>query len=72
MEQVKPHLVVVGDPVSGFEFTGPFESHDEATEWAEAEIRTDSWWIAPMVEPYGPEPAVPTDIRAPQSDPDWG
>lgn len=44
---MKKHIVVGGDPLCGFGFTGPFETEDEAVSWAEANIQGD-WWIAPL------------------------
>lgn len=40
-------IVVVGDPVEGFSFHGPFASTDTAVEWADAECDAD-WWVAPL------------------------
>ena len=36
-----PFLVIIGDPVAGFEFFGPFQDYDEAERWADG--RTDTW-----------------------------
>jgi hypothetical protein len=46
-----PHIVIVGDPISGLSFYGPFEN------WEAASIYTDNqggkfdadWWTAPIV-----------------------
>jgi len=40
-------IVVSGNPVDGLCFHGPFDTSDEATEWAEGYIGED-WWIAAL------------------------
>ena len=44
----RPQLVIVGDPVDGFAYYGPFADADEATEWAEQEVTEQSWWLADL------------------------
>jgi hypothetical protein len=42
-------IIVVGDPIDGFTFDGPFETHDEALQLAETgRSYTGTWWIAPL------------------------
>jgi hypothetical protein len=36
-----PCIVVLGDPIGGFEFVGPFASYAAAEQWAAG--RQDSW-----------------------------
>lgn len=44
--------VVVGDPISGFEFYGVFEKEPEAVAWAERSFfKEREWWIA-LVNDY--------------------
>jgi hypothetical protein len=43
-------LVINGDPVGGFSFTGPFDDHDSALTWAEQNLK-DNWWIASLESP---------------------
>lgn len=38
-------IVVTGSPSGGFTFYGPFSSKDAATEWAEEQRFTESWWV---------------------------
>ena len=46
------YLVVVGNPVDGLTFFGPFEDRDDAIDWAEQrdELTGSGWWIAPLQE----------------------
>ena len=37
------YCVITGSPADGFEVTGPFDSHDEASEWA-SEL-AEGWWV---------------------------
>ena len=43
-------IVVLGNPIDGLQFTGPFSSIDDAVAWAEEVCETD-WWIVPLEEP---------------------
>ena len=46
------HLIVKGDPVTGFSFTGPFQTEDDAMSWAMIEYDHESdWWPAEMEHP---------------------
>ena len=38
-------VIVVGDLANGFRFIGPFEGHEAAHEWAEAnrDVRSEGW-----------------------------
>lgn len=47
---VEPRIVITGNPVDGFAYHGPFESEEEAQEWAENECQ-DDWWVAPLASP---------------------
>ena len=54
--QTAPHIVIDGNPVDGFNHTGPFESFDAAREWIEATgLVSPEWWIVPLDEPENPE-----------------
>ena len=44
-------IVIVGDPVDGFRYYGPFDDHDSAVKWAEAELDGERWWVADMEPP---------------------
>lgn len=46
----KQHIVVTGNAVDGLGFFGPFDTSDDATEWAEAEA--DEWHITELENPY--------------------
>jgi hypothetical protein len=41
-------IVITGDPVQGFIFTGPFDSHEAAERWAEGR---QEWWTALLQPP---------------------
>lgn len=45
------HIVIVGDPASGFAFHGPFEDADAATQWADFFIQRQQWCVAPIDKP---------------------
>lgn len=43
------HIIIIGNPVSGLEFIGPFATGDEAVEWANRDAHIDAdWWVAPL------------------------
>lgn len=42
------YIVVLGDPVDGFTYYGPFADYDDAMEYAQTECGECSWWIAPL------------------------
>jgi hypothetical protein len=54
MNAVK-YIVVFGNPVDGFNFRGPFDDHDLASEYADASEPNEYWWIAELDPPYEPE-----------------
>lgn len=45
------YAVVSGNPVKGFTLDGPFDSEDEALEWASDTFDNPYWWTAPLQEP---------------------
>jgi hypothetical protein len=47
------HVVIVGNPIDGFEIYGPFENEEEAFEYEES-VDT-SCWSMPLHAPNGPE-----------------
>lgn len=45
-------IVIAGDPMDGFSYTGPFNSADEATRWAGMYIdKSYGWWLAQVETP---------------------
>jgi len=42
------YIVVLGNPVDGFTFWGPFRNVEDAIDWAERSVLTTSWWIADL------------------------
>lgn len=45
------HVIVWGNPIDGLSFCGPFEDHDLAVRYAEANYKTHDWWIAGLDKP---------------------
>jgi len=47
------YIIIVGTPVDGFKYVGPFVDRDEAVHYAEVEARgfDADWWIAELVWP---------------------
>ena len=39
----QPHVVLIGDPLSGFRVVGPFPTLTALREWTEANCK-DEWW----------------------------
>lgn len=47
-----PHVVILGNPLAGFRFIGPFPTRVEAEEWAAVYADDDAWnWVAPLADP---------------------
>ena len=47
---IEHHIVVVGNAIDGLAFHGPFDSYDEALEYAEGFIDRD-WHVVPLTPP---------------------
>ena len=46
------HILVLGDPITGFKYRGPFSSDEAALKYAEYDRGLDiDFWIAPIYEP---------------------
>ena len=43
------HIVVVGNPVDGLTFYGPFKTEQDAIDAADRHT-AEEWWIAPLLE----------------------
>lgn len=41
------HILIVGNPVDGFEYYGPFKTGEDAIAFGEEHTGSD-WWIAPL------------------------
>ena len=46
-------VVMVGNPLDGVLLYGPFDDHETALAWAEAENPPSTWWTV-VVEPMNP------------------
>lgn len=43
------HIVIIGNPVDGFQYIGPFKTGEDAIAWADRDADIDAdWWIAPL------------------------
>lgn len=48
----QPHIIMIGNPVDGFNFIGPFENATAAAEHGNTDGDIDAeWWIAPLEQP---------------------
>ena len=47
----QPHIIIVGDPVTGFAFIGPFTNHGEAVKFGNTYIFDPNWWVASIYTP---------------------
>lgn len=52
------HLIVTGNPVDGFIYHGIFANVEAAVSFAEKEIDSGDWWVAPMVLHTVPEEMI--------------
>ena len=50
-------IVIVGDPVEGFEYYGPFDSANEAISFADGSVGgvviDEHWWVVELESPEG-------------------
>lgn len=44
------YIIIYGDPKDGFVYVGPFDKFQQATEYAEADGKTD-WWVVELETP---------------------
>lgn len=49
------NFVIAGDPLSGFDFIGPFDTPGEATVWA-TDNCSQTWIISTMTKPEDYQP----------------
>lgn len=55
-------VLVIGNPVDGLKFIGPFDTADEAIEYAD-ENADDAFWVASIQSPeHEDEPLQPTPL----------
>lgn len=40
-------ILITGNPVDGFQYHGPFDSTEDAADWASRTQDAD-WWVAPV------------------------
>lgn len=47
LTHISIYIVIIGTPIEGFEFFGPFPSFEEAQDWAYSrETLEADWWIS--------------------------
>lgn len=56
-------ILVVGNPINGLTFMGPFDSSEEATEFAETSFKKEEWWVAPLGGEQITQPISKEEIR---------
>ena len=44
------YLIIIGNPVQGFDIFGPFDDVDQAITWGEDLVQGD-WWLTELVSP---------------------
>lgn len=44
------YIVIIGDPMGGFKYFGPFPTAEEAESWMDNSDAKD-WWIAEVEQP---------------------
>lgn len=43
------HIIIIGNPVDGFNYIGPFKTAADAAAWAGQDANIDAdWWLAPL------------------------
>lgn len=45
------YIVVVDNLIDGFAYCGPFDSKEEAVEWAGKERSDTDWWVVELENP---------------------
>jgi hypothetical protein len=45
------YIVIVGNPVEGLKFIGPFDNANDVLEWVEDHGGSSQWWLADMEMP---------------------
>jgi hypothetical protein len=46
-------ILIVGNPVSGFEYVGPFTTKESVMDYGENEYSHQEWWIVSLTQPKG-------------------
>ena len=44
-------IVIAGNPKDGFSYFGYFGDSEEAADWAESELKNDTWWTVEIDPP---------------------
>lgn len=52
-------IVITGNPVSGLNFYGPFDTANEAVEYGHRNDEGGDWWVAPLVTPEPEQQVLP-------------
>lgn len=44
-------VVIAGNPFDRMDIYGPFDDGNEAGDWAESELKRETWWIIEVKKP---------------------
>lgn len=44
------HILITGNPVDGFDYTGPFDTASDAADYANTHDIMPDWWVAPLAK----------------------
>jgi len=44
-------VVAVGNPFDGISLFGSFDTAEAANEWADREVRNETWWVMSLLDP---------------------
>ena len=50
------YMVILGNPLTGLTFYGPFNTHADAEAWGERHAARSEFWLAPLTATPPPEP----------------
>ena len=50
-----PYIAVLGNPIDGFTHYGPFETQNDAIDWAVVNGTNLEWWTTPLYIPTNDE-----------------
>jgi hypothetical protein len=43
------YILVIGTPLSGFSYVGPFTTNEEAENYGEKHYSSEEWWVSPLI-----------------------
>lgn len=45
------YVLIVGDPVVGYDYIGPFDGYEEAVKYGEDQGYDQTWWATQLLTP---------------------